>query len=85
MTKEQIDEIAELQAERDALAEQVKVIRDAANMVVATHDELLPILNAYMRSLGMVQAWERTCVASDQLREALAAHQGNRQQGKETT
>lgn len=63
-------EYAEL---NDQQAARIAELERAAQAVVATHDEILPVMNAYMRSLGIVGEWERTCSASDNLRKALAA------------
>ena len=57
-----------------ALAEMVvenEKLRDAALMVVNTHNHTLPILAAYMSSLGIKKEWEAQCSASDALRAAL--------------
>jgi len=49
----------------------------AMTLTVETHDKILPIMNAYMGTLGTTDQWQKTCVASDKLREALAAIQSS--------
>jgi hypothetical protein len=44
----------------------------AARTVLDGHDRILPIMAAYMGSLGITDAWGDTCEASDGLRAAIA-------------
>lgn len=44
----------------------------AAQLVVEAHDKVLPVMSAYMNTLGTRQEWEETCKASDDLRAALS-------------
>lgn len=64
-------ELAALQSKSAALV-------DAANIVVETHNDILPIMNAYMGTLGTTNEWQRICVGSDALRAALAAFKGEK-------
>ena len=62
----------DLQAENATLLVAIEAKDVAAKLVVETHNEILPIMNAYMGSLGTTHEWKKTCIASDALREALA-------------
>lgn len=56
------------------LAQQARIeqLKSVAENVVLSHNEILPIMNAYMRSLGTEKAWAQTCEVSDAMREALS-------------
>jgi len=68
------DELKRQLAEYKADAER---LRSAGNLVVETHNEILPIMSAYMGTLGTTNQWQKTCVSSDALREALATTKTN--------
>lgn len=56
------------------LAQQARIeqLKSVAENVVLSHNEILPIMNAYMGSLGTEKAWAQTCEVSDAMREALS-------------
>ena len=56
------------------LAQQARIeqLKSVAENVVLSHNEILPIMNAYMGSMGTEKAWAQTCEVSDAMREVLS-------------
>ena len=49
---------------------------EALTKCVQVHDDILPVIAAYMKSLGVEREWEKLCAVSDLARAAIAKATG---------